>query len=234
MSLKPIPLLALVTALSGGCNERSTENQPELAAPAGTHEHTTGSEHPFPDPQTYADRLDDPERDDWQKPREVVEHLECRPGMTVVDLGAGTGYFIGYLSEAVGPQGRVLALDIERSMVDAIYARIKRDQLRNVKPGMVTADDPAITRRSVDRILVVNTWHHVSNRVQYSEKLLAALRPGGVVLIVDFTLESPHGPPPQMRLTHDTVRLELEAAGFETELLDESLPYQYLVVGRLP
>ena len=154
--------------------------------------------------------------------------------MTAVDLGAGTGYFIGYLSEAVGPEGRVLALDTERSMVDAMHARIEQEGLRNVRPGVVNADDPALTPRSVDRVLVVNTWHHISNRVDYAEKLLTALRPGGLLLIVDFTMESPEGPPTQMRLTYDTVVAELEAAGFAAEVLEESLPYQYVIAGRLP
>lgn len=234
MTPRAIPLLALVTALSGGCNGRSAQNQPESASATGTHEHSAGSEHGFPDPQTYAHRLDDPARDDWQKPAEVVGHLECRPGMTAVDLGAGTGYFLGYLSEAVGPRGRVLALDTERAMVDAIDARIERDGLRNVKPDLIRADEPALTPRAVDRILIVNTWHHIREREAYAKKLLAALAPGGLLLIVDFTAESPHGPPPEMRLTHDTVRAELEAAGFETTLVDASLPYQYVVAGRLP
>jgi cyclopropane fatty-acyl-phospholipid synthase-like methyltransferase len=167
-------------------------------------------------------------------PEVVVERLGCGPGMTVVDLGAGTGYFVHYLSNTVGPEGRVLALDTDRAMVDALNARLERDGLRNVKPAMITADDPALTARSVDRILIVNTWHHISDRVEYAKKLLAALGPDGLLLIVDFTIESPHGPPPQMRLTNDTVRRELEAAGFETELVEAPLPYQYLVAGRLP
>ena len=234
MTLKAIPLIALVTALGAGCNGRSAENPTKAAGPGRTHEHSTGSEHGFPDPQTYADRLDDPGRDDWQMPREVVEHLDCRPGMTVVDLGAGTGYFVGYLSEAVGQRGRVLALDTDRSMVDRMDERIERDGLRNVKPGIIDPDDPGLAPGSVDRILIVNTWHHISDRVAYAETLRATLRPGGLLLIVDFTIESPHGPPPQMRLTDDTVRRELEAAGFSTEMLEEPLPYQYMVAGRLP
>lgn len=234
MTRRVIPLIALVTALGMGCNGRSAENPTKAGVSGMTHEHSAGSEHGFPDPQTYADRLDDPGRDDWQMPEEVVEKLDCRPGMTVVDLGAGTGYFVGYLSAAVGLQGRVLALDTERSMVDRIEARIERDELRNVEPGVVGAADPGLAPGSVDRILIVNTWHHISNRLDYADKLRAALRPGGRVLIVDFTIESPYGPPPRMRLTHDTVARELRAAGFEAGLVEAPLPYQYLVGGRLP
>jgi len=154
--------------------------------------------------------------------------------MTAVDLGAGTGYFIGYLSQAVGREGRVLALDTQRSMIDTMHARIERDELRNVWPNMVTADDPALAPHSVDRVLVVNTWHHIPNRVDYAQKLLAALRPGGLLLIVDLTMDSPIGPPARMRLTDDTVVRELDAAGFATEVLTESLPHQYVVAGRVP
>ena len=234
MTPKAFPLLALVTALSGGCNVRSAEIQLETGAPVATHGHSGGSEHPFPDPQTYAARLDDPERNDWQKPEEVVKQMDCRPGMTVVDLGAGTGYFVGYLSQAVGPEGQVLALDTERSMVDALELRIEREALQNVTPTMIASNDPALMPASVDRVLIVNTWHHISDRTEYAKKLRAALAPGGRILIVDFTMQSPHGPPPQMRLTDDTVRRELESAGFATELIADSLPYQYLVAGRLP
>jgi predicted methyltransferase len=229
-----LSLLALVTALCSGCNGRSSQNEPGRNAPVATQERSSGSEHRFPDPQTYAHRLEDPTRDEWQRPEEVVELLGCRSGMTVVDLGAGTGYFISHLSKAVGREGRVLALDTDRSMVDAMDARAERDELRNVRPVMVSPDDPALSPRSVDRILVVSTWHHISDRVDYAEKLLAALRPGGLLLIVDFTMDSPEGPPPLMRLTHDTVMRELAAAGFAAEIVEESLPYQYVVAGRVP
>jgi predicted methyltransferase len=234
MTPKAIPLLALVTALCAACNGRSSHSEPGAAAPVATHEPSSGSEHAFPDPQTYAHRLDDPARDEWQRPNEVVELLQCGEGMTIVDLGAGTGYFIAYLSEAVGREGRVLALDTEQSMIDAMAARIERDELENVWPRIVAPNDPALIRRSVDRVLVVNTWHHISERVAYGEKLLPGLRPGGLLLIVDFTMDSPVGPPPQKRLTHDTVVRELEAAGFVAEVVEESLPYQYAVAGRVP
>ena len=234
MTPRAIPLIALVTALSTACNGRSSQSEPAPAVPAATHEASSGSEHGFPDPQTYAHHLDDPARDEWQRPTEVVELLQCGQGMTAIDLGAGTGYFIRYLSEAVGVEGRVLALDTERSMIDLMETRIEQEQLRNVRPDIVAPDDPALAPRSVDRILIVNTWHHISERVAYAEKLLAALRPGGLLLIVELTMESPVGPPAHKRLTHDTVVHELEAAGFAAQLVEELLPYQYVVAGRVP
>jgi len=231
---RAIPLFALVTALSAGCNTRSSPNEPAAVAAGPHQEHSSGSERGLPNVQTYAHRLDEPSRDAWQRPEEVIELLECRPGMTAVDLGAGTGYFLRYLSVAVGDEGRVLALDIEPATIDWLLARIEREELRNVQPAVVTPDDPALAAHSVDRILIVNTWHHIAGRVDYAEKLVPPLRPGGLLLIVDFTMDSPEGPPPERRLTRNTVVAELEAAGFVVQILEESLPYHYVLVGRVP
>ena len=228
---KAVPLFALLTALSAGCNERSQQTV-EAAAATPAHEHSSGAERGLPGVESYAHRLDVPARDVWQKPDEVIRLLGCQPGMSVADLGAGTGYFIGPLSDAVGPEGRVIALDISPATVDWLNDRIEQEALGNVQPLLVSPDDPGLDRRSTDRILIANTWHHIENRVEYAKKLLATLRRRGMVLIVDFTMDSPHGPPATHRLTNDTVIEELEAAGFEAEILTESLPYQYAIAGR--
>lgn len=229
-----ILLLALVTALCAACNGRSSQNQPVAEEAAAGHESSTGAEHTFPHPEHYADRLDDPERDAWQKPGKVVDMLACEARMVAADIGAGTGYFLPALSEAVGAKGTVLGLDIEPAMVERMTARIERDGLLNARAAIVQPNDPGLEPASVDRVLIVNTWHHIPERTAYAKKLLPALRPGGRLLIVDFTMESPHGPPPRMRLTVDTVRVELQAAGFATEVLEESLPYQYVVAAEVP
>lgn len=230
---KAIPLLALVTALCWGCNGRSSHTEAAGAGSAATDEHSTGSERGLPDLQSYAHRLDDPERDAWQRPDEVIELLDCPPGGTVVDLGVGTGYFIRYLSAAVADDGLVLALDVEPSAIQLVTARAKEEGLQNVRAQIVAPDDPALPRRSVDRVLVVNTWHHIEGRVDYAKKLLPALRRRGQVLVVDLTMDSPIGPPPEKRLTVDTVVAELEAGGFATEILEETLPHHYVVAGRV-
>jgi SAM-dependent methyltransferase len=177
--------------------------------------------HSFEDAELWSKRFDAPGRKDWQKPVEVIELMEIEPGMTVADIGAGTGYFLGYLSNTVGVHGTVLGLDVEPTMVDFMTDRAKREGWSNVEVR-------------TDRILIVNTWHHIDNRESYSRKLYAALTPGGEILVVDFTHQSSHGPPVSQRLRPEEVMAELQAGGLDVEILKESLPDQYIVVGRRP
>ncbi|MCC7387091.1 MAG: class I SAM-dependent methyltransferase [Deltaproteobacteria bacterium] len=193
-----------------------------------------GMPHRFEHAEDWAKRFDDPSRDAWQKPAEVVALLGLQPGMSVADLGAGTGYFLRHLSGAIGAGGRVFALDVEADMIRYMKARAEREQLANVEARQVPFDDPALAPGSVDRILIVDTWHHLGDRAAYSKKLAAALKPGGGVFVVDFTMETEKGPPTQHRLTPEQVIAELEAGGLVAKVVEESLPDQYVVAGTRP
>lgn len=201
-------------------------------APHHEHDHEHAHLHRFEDPAFWSQRWDDPARDAWQRPHEIVGLLTLAPGMTVADLGTGTGYFVPYLSRAVGPGGRVLALDVEPAMVRWVTERADKDGLANVEARAVAPDEPGLAPASVDRVLVANTWHHVAGRVAYAQKLAAALRPGGEVWIVDFTKESPKGPPPEAKLGEAEVMAELRAAGLTPGVATEGLVDQYAVFGR--
>lgn len=190
--------------------------------------------HRFEHAEDWAKRFDDPSRDAWQKPAEVVALLDLQPGMSVADLGAGTGYFLRHLSGATGGSGRVFALDVEADMIRYMTERAEREQLANVEARQVPFDDPALEPSSVDRILIVDTWHHIGDRANYSKKLAAALKPGGGVFIVDFTMETEKGPPKPHRLTPEQVIAELEAGGLVAKVVEESLPDQYVVAGTRP
>lgn len=197
------------------------------------YRHTT-MDHDFADAEEWSARFDSPERKAWQKPDEVVRLMAVESGMTVADLGAGTGYFLSYLSAAVGADGRVLALDPEPDMIRFMVERAQRESLANVEPLRIPFDDPQLEPASVDRVLIVNTWHHIAKRADYAGKLLAALKPGGEVYVVDFDRDSPSGPPVQERLEPEQVIAELEGGGLEAALVEETLPRQYVVVGRRP
>ena len=212
-----------------GCAGATTAPQPK--EPMEHHEH---HEHPpmvhrFEHAEDWAKTFDDPARDKEQRPADVVAAMEMTPDMTVADIGAGTGYFEPYLSRAVSA-GHVLALDVEPDMVRYLKERAAREHLANVEAAIIAADDPKLP--PVDRVLIVDTWHHIANRTAYAAKLRAALKPGGRVYIVDFKLDAKHGPPPHHRIPPEDCVKELAAAGFQASVVPLTLDEQYVVVGR--
>jgi SAM-dependent methyltransferase len=126
----------------------------------------------------------------------------------------------------------VLALDVEPQMVAYLKRRVKKEGMTNVIVQKVAPDDPGLAPGSVDRVLVVDTWHHLPQRAHYAAALNRALRPGGFVEVVDFTAESPEGPPAHARLSPATVIAELQAGGLSARAVTESLPLQYVVIGQ--
>jgi len=186
------------------------------------------------DPEDWAERFEGADRDAWQKPSQVVAKLALKPGMAIADVGAGTGYFMPHLSRTVGKTGRVVAVDIEPSMVRYMLERAERDGHANVTVRLAATEDPLLAKASLDRIIVVDTWHHIPERVAYAKKLVAALVPGGQVHVVDFKPTSDKGPPAKHKLPAETVKGELEAAGLTVEVDDTALPEQYIAIGTKP
>ena len=217
---------AICLALIGCAPSGSAANAPAAHA----HGHHGGMPMRFERADEWVEHFDDPARDAWQHPDDVLAALGLRAGMTVADVGAGTGYFTVRLARAV-PDGQVIATDIEPDMVRYLGERARREHLANVRPVLAAEGDPKLAPASVDRILVVDTWHHIADRARYTAGLAAALRPGGQLAIVDFTASSSHGPPKQHRLSPESVIAELRAAGLDAGLSPVHLPEQYIVVG---
>jgi SAM-dependent methyltransferase len=188
--------------------------------------------HRFGEAEAWEQRFEGPERDAYQKPQALVRAMAIEPGMRVADIGAGTGYFLPHLAAAVGSGGRIEAVDIEPAMVRHMIARTERDGLDNVIARLAVVDDPLLRPVSLDRILIVNTWHHIPNRDAYAEKLARGLVAAGEVWIVDFALESPRGPAREHKLEPEDAAKSLSRAGLEVAIDRELLPDQWVVVGR--
>ena len=190
-------------------------------------------DHHFVSPEAFASEWNDPARDEWQKPAEIVAALVLSSGGTVADLGTGTGYLIEPLRAAVAPGGRVLALDVEPAMIAFLEGRGGDEGWDNVEVRLSAHDDPTLAPESVDAVVTLNTWHHVAERTAFAERVRAGLTEGGRFVVVDFIPEPTegHGPPVAMRLAPEVVADELEAAGFSATVLEETLPRHYIVVG---
>jgi ubiquinone/menaquinone biosynthesis C-methylase UbiE len=125
-------------------------------------------------------------RDEWQQPERVIAALNLQPGDVVADLGSGGGYFTFRLAEAVGPTGKVYAVDIDRDMVDLIARRATEEGRRNIEVILAKPEDPSLPKASLDLVFTSNTYHHIKNRVAYFANLRQCLLPDGRVAIVEF------------------------------------------------
>jgi len=182
----------------------------------------------FDDAEKWSKIFDDPKRDEWQKPAQVVAALKLPEDAAVADIGSGTGYFAVRLARAV-PRGRVYGADLEPDMVRFLNARAAKEGLPNLAAHVATADDPKLPA-PVDLALVVDTYHHIASRSRYFERLKKSLKPGGRIAIVDFKLDSPVGPPKHHRIAPAQVKAEMERAGYRLEEEPDILPHQYLLL----
>jgi SAM-dependent methyltransferase len=211
-----------------GTDAHHHQQHPHGDGEAARH-HARGFHMDFSEVERFAKHFDDPKRDAWQKPEHVIALMRLQPGQVVADVGAGTGYFLGYLSKAVAPKGQVLGLDVEPAMVEYMTQRAREQRWPNVEARTVPYDDPQLPEGKIDRVLIVNTWHHIDARGPYAQKLARSLTSTGAVFVVDFTLESDIGPPANHRLPPQRVVAELQAGGLAAHILEEDLPKQYVV-----
>lgn len=217
-----MPRTRLISALLAVSACAGLLAEPALAQSPSTHQHGFGgAEH-------WAHVLDDPKRDAWQKPHEVIQALALTPGAVVADVGAGTGYFAVRLANMV-PKGRVYAVDVEPDMVRYLSARARREKRDNVVAVAGAPDDPRLPEKA-DLILMVDVFHHIDERERYFRKLRASLKPGGRVAIIDFRLDSPEGPPGAARISPQRVVAELTRAGYTLTREHGFLPNQYFLV----
>jgi SAM-dependent methyltransferase len=184
--------------------------------------------HRFENAEEWAKRFEEPGREVWQKPDEVVTALALPADAKVADIGAGTGYFAVRLARAV-PDGRVYGVDIEPDMARYLGERARRKGLSNLEAVLGEPGDAKLPE-AVDLALIVNTYHHLDERVDYMRRLGGKLRPGGRVAIIDFHEESPKGLPRAHKLSPEQVRGEMGAAGYRMTRTHDFLPDQYFLV----
>lgn len=186
--------------------------------------------HTFDDADAWVSRFEDPERDTWQKPDEVIATLALAADVKVADIGSATGYFPVRFAKAF-PQGRIYGVDIESSMVDYLNKRALNEQLPNLTSHLAEFADAKIPE-PVDLVLMVNTYHHLSARPSYFKKLAASLNPGGRVAIIEFTKDSKMGPDDELKVSPEQVEAELKEAAYVLTQVPSFLPEQFFLIFR--
>jgi cyclopropane fatty-acyl-phospholipid synthase-like methyltransferase len=184
--------------------------------------------HGFDDADAWAQKFEDPARDEWQKPEGVIATFGLPPDAKVADIGSATGYFPVRFAKVV-PKGHVYGADVESSMVDYLNRRAEREGLSNLTSILAEYADPKIPE-PVDLVIVVNTYHHIEERTAYFGRLKASLRPGARLAIIDYSTRSKMGPPLEAKVPAEQVQKELEAAGYKLTATHDFLPEQYFLV----
>lgn len=185
--------------------------------------------------QNVAAGLGSPERDQQQKPGQLVHDMGVQKGMTVADIGTGIGYMLPFLSHAVGPDGHVIAEDIFDDFLAAARQRVENLKLTNVAFVKGTFTDPNLPEGQVDEALVLDAYHHFD----YPEKMLAsihkALKPTGKLVVVEY-YKRPDAMPNGRAMTHIRLDLpdvikEIEANHFHLVMEKETIHNsQYMLV----
>jgi SAM-dependent methyltransferase len=182
-------------------------------------------------PPEHLGLLEGPDRDVWQRPDQIMDELRIAEGSVVADLGAGSGWFTIRLARRVGPNGLVIAEDIQRQMIEAIARRVDRENLRNVKTHLGTATDPRLPPGALDAALIVDAYYEMDEPVELLRNLARSLKPTGRVGIVNFTRNGfGPGPPMEERVDPERVIRDAESAGLKLVARPDFLPFQYLLV----
>jgi SAM-dependent methyltransferase len=221
----------------------------QLSAPVRTDEDLTPSGEtpaapPAGDSEVQRERfppgdlvlLEGPDREEWQKPEQIMDDLGIADGMKVADVGAGSGWFTIRLARAVGPNGVVYAQDLQSEMVTAISRRVNRLGLRNVRVVQGREDDPNLPIGMLDAVLVVDVFPEVdvTKRDEFLKQLAAALKPRGRIGIVNYK-PGAGGPGPDSASRVDSALVEQDAKAAGLNVISRrDLGFQYLIVLQGP
>jgi len=174
-------------------------------------------------------RFEAPERDAYQKPEKVLNYLGNIKGKKIMDIGAGTGYFSVRLAQK---GAKVIAADVNEDFQAYLKKRIEQSNIQNIELRKIPYNSPNLADKEVDMVFMVNTYHHIENRVDYFSKVRKGSKE---LLVIDFfkVADAPVGPPVDHKMSVDEVVSELKKAGYtDFEVNVSTLPYQYIIKAK--
>jgi protein-L-isoaspartate O-methyltransferase len=175
--------------------------------------------------------LERPEREKEEQPKKLLAILDLKPGQVVADIGAGSGYHSVRMAKKVGLKGKVLAVDIQKEMLDIIRTRMKQEDITNIEPILGTETDPKLPAGGVDLILMVDVYHEFAYPFEMTEALVKALKPGGRLVFVEFRKEDRTVPIKEVhKMTKNQVLKEMEPHPLKHAKTVNSLPWQHVII----
>ena len=169
-------------------------------------------------------------REEEERPSEVLKQLELKPGLIVCDLGCGNGFYTLLMAPLVGPDGKVLAVDIQQEMLHLLELRSEAQGINNVEPVLGTLIDPKLPLGAVDLILLVDVYHEFSHPQQMLSALRQSLSPSGRIALLEYREEDPNVPiKPLHKMSKRQIMKEYRANGFRLAKQYDGLPWQHLM-----
>ncbi|OON62187.1 SAM-dependent methyltransferase [Massilia sp. KIM] len=170
-----------------------------------------------------------------ERPELLLRELELAPGMTVADIGAGTGYYTWQLAKQVGSGGRVYAVDVQPEMISMLDRQMEKRGVRNVVSVLASETNVKLPPASVDLAIMVDVYHELAYPSEVLDSIIKALKPGGRVVFVEYRAEDPSvAIKPLHKMSERQIRREATAHGLKWERSIKSLPIQHAIVFRKP
>lgn len=170
-----------------------------------------------------------------ERPQLLLRELALAPGMTVADIGAGTGYYTWQLAQQVGAGGRVYAVDVQPQMIGMLNSQMAKRGVRNVVSVLGTETSVKLPPASVDLAIMVDVYHELAYPAEVLDSIVGALKPGGRVVFVEYRAEDPAvAIKPLHKMSKQQIRREATAHGLKWERSIESLPIQHAIVFQKP
>lgn len=173
------------------------------------------------------------EREQEEAPDEALELLQLHAGMTVADVGAGTGFMSLKMARLVGPTGKVYANDIQPQMLEKLRANSRRENISNVETVLGKIDDPRLPMGRMDLVLLVDVYHEFSEPQAMLDRIRESLKPDGRLVLLEYRKEDPKIPIlEEHKMSVADVKTEVEAEGYRLDKVIEKLPRQHIIIFR--
>lgn len=177
--------------------------------------------------------LEREEREREERTDLLLPELRLEPGMTVADIGAGTGYIARRMARLVGPTGRIDAVDVQPEMIRMLRRLAAKEKLPQIRPVLGAVHDVRLRPRSVDVAIMVDVYHELERPYEVLASIVRALKPGGRVVFVEYKAEDPAVPiKPLHKMSVEQVKMEAAVHALEFERVAATLPWQHVIVFR--
>ena len=237
MSLRLLPLL-LYLAIGSSCiaqqdQSPKDESSPytfKTPSPNGTGKYYMGREISYVMGHLAADWLERPEREEEENVRQAIENMRIQPDERIADIGAGSGYYTFRMADKV-PRGKVFAVDIQPEMLDIMKQRIESEDIENVELIQGSETSPKLEANSVDLVTMVDVYHELSHPRETMQNIVAALRPGGRFVLLEYRMEDPTVPIKRLhKMSEEQAVREMESVGLRLRENIDNLPWQHFMV----